>query len=398
MNNLYLLTFCLALFSKLAYSLSIVKRCGDQFVVDNKSFYFIGSNSYYLHCFNTTYTTPEVLDIYSKFNFTVMRTWGFHDIGNIREGVYYTSFNNVTREIEINEGENGLQRLDYIIAEAEKRGIRIILPLTNNWEQFGGIEQWVAYYGFKEHHRFYTEPELKKAFKKYIKAIVNRTNTITGKKYKEDGTIFAWEIANEPRCWATNPDDMLSCNKDMITNWLDEMSTYIRKLDKKHMIATGEEGYGLKGYNDELKVNQFIEGSDFLKNAGLKNIDFVTVHLYPSNWEFTDYLGEGLDYIISRIESAKSKLNKPVIMEEFGLPKEYREEMYPIYMKTMINYDYNGIMFWMVANKVYGDHGGYTLFEDDLEVLMSEYPPIMKAKSGKRINKKQCKKLNSKKL
>jgi mannan endo-1,4-beta-mannosidase len=33
----------------------------------------------------------------------------------------------------INEGADGLQRLDKVVASAEKYGLKLILTLTNNW-------------------------------------------------------------------------------------------------------------------------------------------------------------------------------------------------------------------------------------------------------------------------
>ena len=35
-------------------------------------------------------------------------------------------------------------------------------------------------------------------FKQYVRAIVTRNNTVTGRRYCEDPTIMAWDLANEP--------------------------------------------------------------------------------------------------------------------------------------------------------------------------------------------------------
>ena len=33
-----------------------------------------------------------------------------------------------------------------------------------------------------------------------LQAVLTRRNSITGVAYKDDPTIFAWELINEPRC------------------------------------------------------------------------------------------------------------------------------------------------------------------------------------------------------
>lgn len=38
----------------------------------------------------------------------------------------------------------------------------------------------------------------------WMQAVITRVNSITGKMYKNDATIFAWELMNEPRC-TTSP-------------------------------------------------------------------------------------------------------------------------------------------------------------------------------------------------
>lgn len=42
---------------------------------------------------------------------------------------------------------------------------------------------------------------------------MERTNSISGRKYKDDATIFAWDLVNEPRCetWRVRSLDPLDC-------------------------------------------------------------------------------------------------------------------------------------------------------------------------------------------
>ena len=47
------------------------------------------------------------------------------------------------------------------------------------------------------------------AFKTYVKKIVNRRNSITGVLYRDDPTIMAWDLANEPYVLGDASGDVL---------------------------------------------------------------------------------------------------------------------------------------------------------------------------------------------
>ena len=42
--------------------------------------------------------------------------------------------------------------LDYVIVEAKKRGLYLILSLVNNWDAFGGKKQYVQWARDKGHY------------------------------------------------------------------------------------------------------------------------------------------------------------------------------------------------------------------------------------------------------
>jgi mannan endo-1,4-beta-mannosidase len=135
-------------------------------------------------------------------------------------------------------------------------------------------------------------------------------NTITGIEYRHDPIIFGWELINEPRC-ATDPSgdtlqvshvpsqishsflDFFEYTIYLIAielqDWIEEMSTFVKSIDKKHLVTIGLEGF--YGPNDpkRLTVNPpegwaSLLGSDFIRNSQTSNIDFTSVHIYPDHW------------------------------------------------------------------------------------------------------------------
>lgn len=74
--------------------------------------------------------------------------------------------------------------------------------------------------------------------------------------------------------------------------WIEEMAEYVKRIDKKHLLTVGLEGfYGPASPPEKTKVNpgkSYGElGSDFLRNSKTPDIDFASAHIYPDNWYTT---------------------------------------------------------------------------------------------------------------
>jgi len=352
-----------------------VQRAGSQLKLDGKPFRFGGTNNYYL-MYQSQKMTNAVLDKAAANDFTVVRTWAWMDIGNqdgsnsvwgADKGVYFQYWDGT--KPAYNDGANGLQRLDYVVAAAKERGLKLVLPLTNNWSDFGGIDQYVRWAGGTYHSDFYTNPTIRQWYKAWINHLLNRTNSLTGVKYKDDPTIMTWELGNEPRCKGSGiyPPSS-SCNTSTITNWAAEMSAYIKSIDKNHLVSSGSEGFLCEpnepGAADDWTRN-CGEGVDELAISKLRSIDVMSYHLYPDSW--SKDLAWSTDWIKEHIKLAK-QIAKPSMLGEYGWKdKATRNPVYKSWTDTVLHDGGDGALFWILSDiqddgSLYPDYDGFTVY------------------------------------
>lgn len=175
----------------------------------------------------------------------------------------------------------------------------------------------VGYPAFMESvSRFVTCDKAKDLFYDHVKHVVSRTNTITGKPYKDDPAIFSWQIGNEPRCFRADADGQAAFVDFMWTT-----AALIKSIDPNHMVSSGSEG--LWGCENSMDLYEKIHSCP--------DIDYMNIHIWPYNWGWVkeDTLVEKLPvaientdkYIDSHLELA-AKYGKPVVLEEFGFPRD----------------------------------------------------------------------------
>ncbi|KAH9613668.1 hypothetical protein KSS87_005168 [Heliosperma pusillum] len=261
----------------------------------------------------------------SQMGLNVCRTWAFSDGPG-------------PRSLQISPGvfnDKALQALDYVIVEARRYGIRLILSLVNDLNVFGGKAQYVKWAQeagvniTSSADPFYEDSTIKGYYKDYVKAIITRKNSMSGVRYFEEPAIFAWELVNEPRCESNSSSFILQA-------WITEMSAYIKSLDQNHMVTVGLEGfYGMKAVEkSEVNPGEWasVLGTDFIHNSAVDGIDFASVHLYPDSWMPHANETEKLNFISkwmeSHISDAEDILKKPVVFTEVGCPSDAKGEIY----------------------------------------------------------------------
>lgn len=219
--------------------------------------------------------------------------------------------------------------LDFLLAEMAKREMHAVLCLNNMWPWSGGFAQYVNWVTGKDipypppskdgkwlkfmkySASFFNNKEAQLLYFNHIKAVIERTNSISGIPYKEDGTIMSWQLANEPR-------PILGNRK--YRKWIKKTAAYIKSLDDKHLVSIGSEG------------NAFVPLSNkFRKEHQIKDIDYSTIHIWIQNWgwydpeksqkSFEKALKKAKNYIRQHARIAK-KLQKPLVLEEFGIARD----------------------------------------------------------------------------
>lgn len=117
--------------------------------------------------------------------------------------------------------EQAMVVLDQVLAAANKHGVRLIIPFVDQASWWGGIQELAAFRG-KAKADFFTDPQLKDDYKHIVSLVINRVNTCTGVKYKDDKAVLAWELGNELRA----PKE-----------WVREMAPYVKQIDGNHLVA-----------------------------------------------------------------------------------------------------------------------------------------------------------------
>ena len=224
-----------------------------------------------------------------------------------------------------------LAGLDYLIAELEKRDMKAVLFLNNAWEWSGGYGtylDWAAdgktpnpaidgYQAYMDHvSKFVTNDSAKNMAANHTKNMVTRVNRYTGKPYTESPAIMSWQIANEPRAFASD-----SLTKAEFANWIASQAALIKSLDPNHLVSTGSEGK--HGCEQDLELWNRIHSDP--------NIDYGIVHLWPYNWGWIneetiiDSVGVAkantFEYIKPHSDLMKAS-GKPLVLEEFGYPRD----------------------------------------------------------------------------
>lgn len=379
----FLLTTLLSIVACETETSEIITVKDGQFIKNGKPYYFIGTNMWYAAILGSEGTGGDRDRLVRELD--SLKALG---IENLRILVGADGDCSLPCKVEpmlqIAPGvynDTLLKGLDYLLVEMGKRDMQAVLYLNNSWEWSGGYSQYLTWAGYGKapipridgYSNFETfvgnymkSDSAKAMYYNHIKNIVSRTNSITGKPYKDDPAIFSWQIANEPRPFGKD-------NKELFAQWIAKSAELIKSIDPNHMVSIGSEGK----YGCQVDIQLWKELGE------LESIDYMNIHIWPHTWRWVSKeesepindieqgIAQTVKYIEEHLELA-TQVGKPLTLEEFGYPRDgfsfslesstaARDIYYDHVMKYLINQAQNngilgGCNFWAWSGSAQVNH------------------------------------------
>jgi mannan endo-1,4-beta-mannosidase len=304
-----------------------ITRAGDKLMEGNKQYRFISFNIPNLHLVedNMAFEAVNEWRFPDEFEITDALTT-IKQMGGRATRMYVISICrkegpnpipcHVKKPGEFNE--EAFRALDKVLEVANREGVRVIIPLVDNWKWWGGAEQYAEYRG-KPAEAFWTDPEIILDFKKTVSYVLNRRNSYTGTLYKDDRAILAWETGNE----IYSP-----------YSWTRQIAAYIKSLDTNHLVWDG-----------------FYLGNKEIQSEALEdpNIDIVSSHHYPAPNKGAAEMAADIRRFHQQIAGRKI-----YIVGEFGfVPLAGVEKI----LETVISEGLSGAMIWSL--RYHNRDGGF---------------------------------------
>ncbi|HEX9104929.1 MAG TPA: hypothetical protein VF997_22115, partial [Polyangia bacterium] len=296
----------LVLLSALASAIpdgAFVKVDGAGFMVGDKPFAFVGANLDVMHGATERARAAETIAAAHADGLTVARVWALGE-GDAAAPAWART-NQLWRIGPDAWLDGGPRQLDRVLAAARAHGLRVIVTLSNFWDDFGGIRQYLAWAklptdAFGARDRFFSDERTRAAYRAHVARLVERVNSVTGTRYADDPTIFAWELMNESQVTT-------AAGAAARRSWIDEMASFIKARDPNHLVTPGVMGYTSRA-----------ERAEWLAICRLPTVDYCDSHLYPESTDRVASRARLEQYIDDRVQLARYVAHKPIVFGEFG--------------------------------------------------------------------------------
>ena len=319
---------------------TFVTKSGNQLMLGGTRFRFGGGNEYWLgldeNVGGVSPDDPATVDLATYFRIrdglTTARMTGARVVRTHTLGINLGSPNSLEPTLG-HFNNNAFASIDYAVAESGRLGLKLLVPLTDNWDYYHGGKytflRWLDVSTADNGAAFFTDPTVRVAFKQYISELLTHVNPFTGKRYVDDPTVMAWELGNELN--------------GMTAEWINDISTYISMLAPKQLVAAGAQS-----------------GTD-TGVLSSPNVDIVDAHYYPPTAAR-----------IATDATAAKAAGKAYIAGEYGSTQASDTLLDAV----AANQDVDGALFWSLFP--HADHYGFVLHSDGFTVHYPGDTPAMR--------------------
>ena len=316
--------------------------------------------------------------------FNVVRTWGFLDIGNqdgsdsvrgIQEGVYFQYWDGQRPAYNDGADRPGEARL-RALASARQHGIKLVIPLTNNWNDFGGMDQYVRWRDRSTdatepgrtwyHDDFYTDPVIRGWY---------RTGSPRPQPHQHahrrrvQGRSDRHDLGARQRA-AVSERRRLRPLAQLHHADADHVG---RRDDPPHQVGRPQapgRAWATRASSATSPATRTgrataARASTRVALAKLPAVDLMSFHIYPTAW------GKDLPWTyewITRHVREANAAGKPVMWGEFGwVDKATRNTVYKQWTDLFDNAGGDGWLYWILSGvqddgTLYPDYDGYTVY------------------------------------
>lgn len=218
------------------------------------------------------------------------------------------------------EGGTDFSRLDRLMVQARRHGLKLILTLENQWHDCtSGGYKYADWYR-SGHRRPYGGYRL--SFPEYVRLIVGR--------YRDEPAILMWQVMNE----AESRTRLGLEDGDALLFFAEEMAAMIKGIDGRHLLSLGTIGVGRPGSG----------GANYALLAGMPGYDIVEAH---------DYHDETLPFpaAIQEAQAVAGRAGKPFFIGEVGVrspprSRQERAELTRVKLEAAWRADVDGMLIW----------------------------------------------------
>ena len=266
---------------------SFVSRCGPTVKLDQQPYRPIGVNIYnansrsqcWYDMVNGTTLDDSLTAIGPGKN--AIRAWFFQDLATANGQRDWTAF-------------------DHTLQVAQAHGVKVIATLGNQWadcEPLAGYKDTNWYSGgYKQ-----PDPGGTVSYRAWVQEVAAR--------YKDDPTILAWQLLNEPEVLPQAGGDCgtvpESTAYSLLSTFAEDASTAIKSADPNHLVSLGTIGSGQCGAQER----------DFKRLMSIPTLDLCEFHDYN---QIDLVPGDQYNGLQRRIDDC-NQLRKPLLVGELGI-------------------------------------------------------------------------------